>query len=82
VLDDLRALADIDDALVDAGPQAVADLARRKTGKAPGIVSTDCRVAVDLVVVLDELHVQPAARVEVTVLGSLLCRRSVGHAGE
>jgi hypothetical protein len=37
VLDDLRALADIDDALVDAGLQAVTDLARRrKTGKALG----------------------------------------------
>ena len=37
VLDDLRALADIDDALVDAGLQTVADLAqRRKTGKALG----------------------------------------------
>jgi hypothetical protein len=37
VLDDLRALAAIDDALVDAGLQAVTDLAqRRKTGKALG----------------------------------------------
>jgi len=37
VLDDLRALAEVDLALVDAGLQAISDLARgRRTGKALG----------------------------------------------